>query len=180
MSSPVSTDLAQACALLKSESTTDNVRYFADVYESAGFAEDDNLADYVSHIESDARSWASAFPAKIVALNTFKKAKTALLALFALDKVVEALGADLVARGRESVDGVFNDKAFMKNIVKERKNAAMVEAETIEAPPLDERCRRLEHENDVLRRALLSLTADLGPSRQAIGFLVDGLRVCTP
>jgi flavin-binding protein dodecin len=178
MTSPTSIDLNQACALLKSESTTDNVRWFVDVYENDGFTEEDNLTDYICHIQSDARSWASAFPAKIVALNTFKKAKTALLALFALDKVNEALGVELVTKGRESVDTVFNDKAFMKSIVKERKNAALVEAETVEAPPLDDRCRRLEHENKVLRQALVSLTRDLPAAAQAICILIDGLCNC--
>jgi hypothetical protein len=158
-------DLSQAYSLLKSTSTIDNARWFSDTYKEAGFGDADKVADYVEHILHDAHAWVDSFPMKVNALSTFKKPKTALTALLTCDAVAELLGAPQVTQVREAVEAVFNDKKFMKNVVKERKAAAPVtEAEaapeTADAQQ-DDLCRRLRHENEALRKALLSLASTI-------------------
>lgn len=158
-------DLSQAYTLLKSTSTIDNARWFFDTYKDAGFGDADKVSDYVEHILHDARAWVDGFPNKATALSTFKKPKTALTALLTCDAVAELLGAPQVTQVREAVEAVFNDKKFMKNVIKERKAAPVTEAkaaapETTDAQ-LDDLCRRLRHENEALRKALLSLASTI-------------------
>lgn len=157
-------ELTRAHALLKNASTTDNAHWFQDVYVNAGFNDTDDLTDYVQHILYDANAWVNGFPAKVVALNTFKKPKTALMVLLNLEEAVGALGQDVATSVKDAVDAVFNDKKFMRNIVKERKAAPEPEAALDDSNAIDQaQLIRLKHENEALRKALFSLvTEDAG------------------
>lgn len=172
VSTAATMDLSQACTLLKSTSTTDNARWFSETYKNAGFGDGDELNDYIQHILHDARAWVDTFPDTIVALSTFKKPKTALIALLSAVDVIELLGAEKATLVKSAVEAVFNDKKFMKNVVKERKSTVTVEKtdipETVD--PQHDMCLRLRHENEALRKALMSLAKDL-PGGEAITIL---------
>lgn len=103
--------LIEAYNLLVSDGIPDNHRYFAEVYKTFQFKDEDSLKDYVDFILHEPTHWLRGFPPKLTSKNAFAKPKTAVIKLLKKPEVQADLGEAAAETAHASIWSVFKRDA---------------------------------------------------------------------
>lgn len=113
--------LVDAYNLLIEDGVSDSPRYFAEVYKSFQFTDDDSLADYIDFIVHEPVHWMRGFPAKLTTKTSFSKPKTAVIKLLKKPAVQNELGVDVVETAHGAIWSTF--KKEHETLLKERSGS---------------------------------------------------------